>query len=261
MIKKSIVGLLHLGGDLRYLRGIKQNFPLTHSAESAGKGIFVKRTIERFLEGLEEYNLGVTSRATGQLREFLKKVNDRPIGTLLTKEEAEQIVQMVQSLEKTFYAEATGIHSFFTSEKRISMDKLTVQQETLFPAGVFGELPDIAKYDVREAGMCIAFERATAAAFHVLRATEAVLRELYCRTVKQKRVKCPTWGNISSDLATRKKKPSATMMKNLDYIRENFRNPTNHPEIRYDIEEAQSLFNLCVDVMCRMIKDPLWKKQ
>lgn len=74
-------------------------------------------------------------------------------------------------------------------------------------------------------------------------------------------MKCLNWGVLTEDLAKRRKKPSETILKNLDYIRDNFRNPTAHPEVRYDIEEAQSLFNLCVDIISRMINDPLWKKE
>lgn len=261
MIKKSIVGLLLLGGDLRYLREREEGNLISHKAEGEEKGILVRRTIERFLQRLEEYGMLVTSRAAGPLYKFLDKIKDRPTGSKLNAQEAGQLGEIVESLGNTFFAEAEGVHSFFTTDKIISIDKLTVKQESLFPSGVFSQLPDIAKYDVREAGMCIAFERATASAFHILRATEAVLREFYCRVVKQKRVKCLNWGNITTDLAGKRKKPSATTINNLNYIRENFRNPTNHPEYRYNVEEAQSLLSLCVDVISRLIKDPLWKKR
>ncbi len=140
------------------------------------------------------------------------------------------------------------------------MDKLTLNQDILFAPGIFDQLSEIAKYDVKEAGMCIAFERTTAAAFHILRATEDVLRNFYCYIIKRKRTAKLNWGNITSHLATKKKKGLNGIIKNLDYIRENFRNPTAHPEVRYDIEEAQSLFNLCIDIMSIMIKSPLWKK-
>ena len=40
-----------------------------------------------------------------------------------------------------------------------------------------------------------------------------------------------------------------TSRKDLDRIRANYRNPTNHPEKIYNIEEAQDLFNLCVGVV------------
>ncbi|TET45414.1 hypothetical protein E3J62_07610 [candidate division TA06 bacterium] len=261
MIKRSIVGLATLGGAIWYLQGRKEGDYITHKEEEGSRAVMVKGAVEGFLKRLKKYDMAVTLRAAGDLRAFLRKIKDRKTGAKLTKSEAAELRRIITSLEKTFRAEAKGIHSFFTTDKMISMQKLTAKHEALFPKGVFSELSEIAKYDVGEAGLCIAFDRATAAAFHILRATEAVVREFYYRIVKRNRVSVLTWGNITSDLSKRKRKPSPVIMKNLDYIRDNFRNPTAHPEARYNIEQAQSLFNLCIDAMSKMIKDPLWLRE
>ena len=39
----------------------------------------------------------------------------------------------------------------------------------------------------------------------------------------------------------------------LDHIRSNFRNPTDHPEKIYDIEEVQDLLNVRCDAISRMV--------
>jgi len=44
-----------------------------------------------------------------------------------------------------------------------------------------------------------------------------------------------------------------TLFDNLDNIRFNFRNPTQHPETIYDIELSQDLFSICIDVINRMV--------
>ncbi len=250
-----------LGGSLRYLLGRKEGNFITHEKELGTKRLYIKGSIETFLSAIKEYDMNVTLRAADDLRDFFDKIKEREIGSRLNSNEADELYDIISSLTKTFEAEARGIHSFFTTDKQISMDKLTIKHEALFPEKVFDELSEIAKYDVKEAGMCIAFERSTAAAFHILRATEEVLRNLYYRIVKQKRVKTLTWGNIIQDLSKKRKKPSETIMKNLDYIRFNFRNPTSHPDARHNIEEAQSLFNLCIDIISRMIKSPLWRQK
>lgn len=54
--------------------------------------------------------------------------------------------------------------------------------------------------------------------------------------------------------------PQKELLDNLDNIRVSFRNPTQHPEKRYDIDEAQDLFNLCIEVVNRMAKDLLKRK-
>jgi len=150
------------------------------------------------------------------------------------------------------------MHAFFATQKKTPIETLTEEQEKLFPDGLFDELPDIGKYDIREAGMCIAFERNTAAAFHVLRATESVLRTYYCGIVKRNRPNVLTWGSMINDFKKHRKQPPALILKNLEYIRENFRNPTAHPDVRYDSEGAQSVFNLCVDIMTRLLRASLW---
>lgn len=54
------------------------------------------------------------------------------------------------------------------------------------------------------------------------------------------------------------KRPPRELLDALDRIRENFRNPTNHPDKIYDIEEVQDLFGLCLDVINRMVQPPCW---
>jgi len=144
--------------------------------------------------------------------------------------------------------------AFIVTDKRIDVEKLLDEVAGLFAPGTFAKLPEIAQYDFAESGKCIAFERPTAAAFHCLRATEAVLRYYYCSLVKQRRPEL-MWGPMVDSLRRSRKNPPAVLLSNLDNIRHSFRNPTAHPEARYDISEVQDLFNLCVEVVNRMVKD------
>ena len=164
------------------------------------------------------------------------------------------------TLKHTLFAEAADRHVFFVPNRRINLDWLLQNPAKLLPEGVFDALPDIAKYDLAEAGKCIAYSVPTGAAFHILRASEAVLRDYYCRIIHRNRVAPLTWGAITADFKKHRTKPSAEILENLDYIRRNFRNPTSHPEARFDLEEAQRLFQLCIDAIARIISDPLWTK-
>ena len=56
-------------------------------------------------------------------------------------------------------------------------------------------------------------------------------------------------------LRQRRDAPSDELLENLDLIRRSFRNPTAHPEKSYDIDEAQDLFGLCIDVVNRMARE------
>jgi hypothetical protein len=61
------------------------------------------------------------------------------------------------------------------------------------------------------------------------------------------------WGNMVTQLkAKTKNKPPATLLASLDLIRSAYRNPTQHPEALYDIDSAQDLFGVCIDVIGKM---------
>jgi hypothetical protein len=117
-------------------------------------------------------------------------------------------------------------------------------------------MPKIARYDFQEAGRCIAFELPTAAAFHLMRGTEDVLRALYCVKVKQKakRVDPLKWGPMLIHLNKLTRPLPKELMHELDWLREHFRNPTQHPEKMYDLDEAQGLLERSIDVVNRMMK-------
>jgi hypothetical protein len=64
------------------------------------------------------------------------------------------------------------------------------------------------------------------------------------------------WGSMTSALERKKvRKPSKTILESLDLIRSSYRNPTQHPRIKYDINQAQDLFGLCVDIINKLVLD------
>ncbi len=67
------------------------------------------------------------------------------------------------------------------------------------------------------------------------------------------------WRAMVQNLASKRKfgrdKNYEVLFKNLENICVSFRNPTQHPEKIYDIEEVQDLWGLSVDVINRMSKD------
>ena len=52
--------------------------------------------------------------------------------------------------------------------------------------------------------------------------------------------------------------PDATLTHSLDGLRRHFRNPTQHPDKVYDVDEAQDLFAACLDATNRMAAAPRW---
>ena len=80
-----------------------------------------------------------------------------------------------------------------------------------------------------------------------------VLFKSHFRTGNEKRA----WGPLIVDLKakSRSPKPDAALLAHLDHLRERFRNPTDHPDKTYDIEEAEDLVHLVVDVINRCMRD------
>ncbi len=251
MIKQDIWNYIQIGTDLRYLQEAEKGRYLKRKDDSG----WILNNIKRVLDALDEFGLPVTKRASTGLREFYNKHRNCKFDTEITSEQASELRNIIKTLRHTFTAEAQGIFAYIVTDKRIDVDKLLDDVSALFSPRIFQLMPDIAQYDFMEAGKCIAYELPTAAAFHILRGTESTLRLYYCNHIKRGRLTTLLWRPMVEHLRKCKKPMPKILLDNLDNIALNFRNPTAHPEYRYDIYEVQDLFNLCVDVNNRMISD------
>jgi hypothetical protein len=113
-------------------------------------------------------------------------------------------------------------------------------------------LQEPTKLDIRQAGRCLAFELPTAAGFHIMRATESILRDYYVAHVGKK-PKTRNWGKYIADLKTSSANPKTVAV--LDQIRTLHRNPTIHPEVVLSGSEAQTLFGIAQSAITAMIED------
>lgn len=249
MIPRSIYSYYKFGTSVRYLQDSKMGYRIGDE-----KSPFVLGNLVRFFSSLGELNLEVTKRAVSRLEDILEEFRKAEKGARLTVEQASRLKKLMNETRITLEAELQGFRAYFTTPKRLDIKRLIDDVASLFSPGTFDKLPSIARYDFAEAGKCIVFDRPTAAAFHMLRATEAVLRAFYCILVHQRRCDL-MWGPMVNDLRKRRKgAPHKVLLDNLDNIRRSFRNPTQHPEAIYNIEEVQDLWGLCVDPVSRMAK-------
>ncbi len=247
MESKAIDRYIIFGTELRYLQDCQPTW------ETAGDDCVVAN-IDRFFAHLDEFGLPVSRRAAFGLKAFNQSLKEAEPGHTLTQEKATDLSQMMSKIRDTLMAEANGKVAFIVTDKRVDVNKLLGDVRSLMAPDVFDSLPDIGQYDFTEAGKCIAFERATAGAFHMLRGTESMLRDFYCSIVKRGRVGPPLlWGPMIKHLRTRRGLSADPLLDNLDNIRRSFRNPTQHPEKVYDIQEVQDLWGLCIDVINRMV--------
>jgi hypothetical protein len=249
MIPRSIYLYYWFGTCLRYL----QDAP---SGTLLGKpdGDSIKFNLKRFFEYLDALDLQVTARAARELRALFDELSQLDPAGDLSADQAPRLSNLVSQVRLTLDAELEGVKAYVITPKRLDIHQLLKSIPTLFSPGIYNKLPPIAQYDFTEAGRCIAFERSTAATFHLLRGTEAVLKKFYCALTGRKTCKL-MWAATVDELRTRRKaEPYNVLLDNLDNIRRSFRNPTQHPEMIYDIHEVQDLWGLCVDAVNRMAK-------
>ncbi|MBR7979208.1 hypothetical protein [Burkholderia cenocepacia] len=236
------------GTTVRYLQDVREGYKIK------GSGNVLVNVDALFLR-LRELELRVTINAADKLEEFRKELGGSDDDVEMTQAQSSKLRGLIFELRRTMEAELKLINAYTISPKRLDVAKLTDDIEHLFAPGVYQSLTDVAKYDISEAGRCIAFERPTAAAFHLMRATEEVLRGYYCFYVRRNRIDKMLWYPMIQALQQhRRAKVNDVLHRQLDNIRVSFRNPTQHPDKMYDIQEVQDLFGLCVDVINRMQK-------
>jgi len=209
--------------------------------------------IDEFLKTLAELSLQVTNKVAVDLYQIRSEIEQLPKDAKVDATLADRVHGVINKLDVTLDAELQLKSAFVVTPKRFTLEHLLSDPGGLFGEDTFEKLPIICQFDFTQAGFCIAFGLPTAAAFHIMRGTEGVLRFYYVSIVKRYRVKLLLWNDMVTQLRTKRGVPKP-LLDNLDNIRTNFRNPTQHPEARYDIDEAQDLLSVSIDVVNRMIR-------
>jgi hypothetical protein len=219
----------------------------------------VKNSLDTLIEELKVGDFQVTLAAMESIA-FTEMVsgldaletNETPVGTGL----AGMIRGQLAAIETVIFPESAIKRIYVLPSRRFNSDALLSSPQRLFKDGTFDKLDVIAKQDISSACRCILFGEATAAAFHILRATESVLKSYYFHHKKQHRLAKPMWGPMLAELkAKTKNRPPETLLTSLDLIRTAYRNPTQHPEATYEIDSAQDLFGVCLDAIGKMACD------
>jgi hypothetical protein len=229
---------IHTGLIIRLLR---------HSSGFSVEAI-VSET-DKLDQNLRQSGFSVSSEGLMYLKKFAESLkNEQDQKRVVTPAEVGRLSELMNVIEQMVFAEAQTKRIYVLSEGRFNMANLVDKPWQMFAKDIFFRLPDLAAYDISEGFKCIVFSRATAAAFHLLRATEGTLREYYFQQVKRDRVQPLLWASIVQDL-TRRKKKDESLLTRLDFIRSTYRNPTDHPDARFDLDQAQDLLGLCIDVI------------
>lgn len=146
--------------------------------------------------------------------------------------------------EAVLVAELQGAALYFASAKGgYDTRALTDMGEALFPPSLAMKVPD-ALTDVRAGARCLAFDLPTAAAFHLHRANESVLRRYFDEVAGfDNRPASSNMGDYLNALKT-KKLGDPKVLGALQTIKDLHRNPIMHPEECIEtVDEAISLLS------------------
>ncbi|MGD0417450.1 MAG: hypothetical protein ABSA80_18985 [Terriglobales bacterium] len=260
----QIHGLTELGDGIRY----SDVWWAWHTSRAALDEIYRQRPLNFTTNvALRLYN-AITAVVPKEWDDMIAKLPRKPEDPELIPEEepaifpwlVTAIVEAAKEFETVLRTECQVMDSYYVSKKgAYSTADLIEHAHYQIPETTRGKVPEQTKNDFDQAGKCIAFDLPTAAAFHLLRSTEAVIRQYYevlVPGVKKAPPKARNWGVYIKLLSDHGAEPKVTSL--LFHIKDAYRNPVLHPEENYTDEMVQVLFGVCVSAIV-MIVDALNK--
>jgi hypothetical protein len=237
-----------LGTILHPLSGVEEGMNLAQAAWDFNSG----RVWLNYILNNDQFNLVVSRTAAldilNAIDSFLpKKTAD--FSTIdperkLNWAEAYRMRTALSEFETVFAAECPTWDTYVVSKKGIySTAALVERAEMAIDEDARKALSKDTISDFKQAGRCLAFELATAAGFHTMRAVEGVVRT-YWRLVKGQpaTAKAPDLAVCINELRAAGEDPK--LMDILDHIRDLHRNTLMHPEAFLTMTEALRLFDI-----------------
>lgn len=219
------------------------------------------RLLVEFAAEIHGQPMPKTRAATWELNAHLTKVSgylDEAIMsgsmTSINVLDAHQCQVLADALLSEFERESDRVSVFGITKQGIydTIDLLE-SAENKFPANLLKIMPMAVIDDLKEAGKCLAFDRPTACAFHVCRATEGLMLKYYeVLASKPWNFKTRGWQNYVDQLA--KLKAPKQITNRLNEIRSD-RNSYAHPDVTVPIDEMLPVYDLCTGVMFYMAKE------
>jgi hypothetical protein len=218
--------------------------------------------LTRLGDNLQKNNFPVTSehfhRFIAPIGEKLKsEIANSDQGTFaLRLIDAQALSTELSALERMISAEAVLRTVCIPVDARFKSNTLLHTPTTLLRAGIYERMSKLAQTDYHEGCKALSLGCCTASAFHVLRCVEEGVRALY-RSHFPRGDSSRAWGVLTNELKRKNRNPKPTdlLMAQLDLVRQKFRNPTQHPEKEYDLDEASDLLFSSLELFGRIYTD------
>lgn len=226
-----------------------------YQARTALENLFKQRALEVCYGVANELYVAIEGVVPRDFDQAIAKIpadaaTEQPIGWI-----ANNIKAAADRFETIISAELSNSDTYWISPKGTHKTSMLLQFAHMeLPPSVLAEVPEV-KSDFDEAGRCLLFDTATAAGFHLLRATESVIRKYYkAVTGNEPPLKFRNWGAYVKILG-KQARANPKVVAAIDHIREHYRNPVLHPQDDLSAEQAQVLFGLCVSVITLIAGD------
>lgn len=262
----NLTQIIAIGVHLAFLDRSTEESLLKAQKNSGSTGLYdAIRVID---DGIEKLDFRVTRSAmlnAGFLQ--LKKDIELEIEDQENQENQEEIItnselanRIKRLSEKIWYvlnAEGAISNVYLLTEQRYKLGNLLEDISLLFSKNVYINLPTFAQSDFEQAGKCIAFGVPTAAAFHLVRGLEAYLKYFYQEITGEVLIGRETWGQIlnlfgNHEEIINQSNDLSYVLEKLDSVRVEYRNPTQHPDKFYDMDLAQDLLGVVIEIVNKM---------
>lgn len=175
-----------------------------------------------------------------------------------------QLISKAKEFETVLSAELQTLATYHVTQKGIySTPDLIDHAENILPVPVLEKVGVGVVEEIRQSGRCLAFDCATASAFHILRAAEVVMHEYYisvCKPKNQKRLR--SWGAYITELKKSNDPNVPEVVAMIQQIKDRHRNLIMHPEVVLSPDEAFTLFEIAQAAIIAMAdKLPVVKKK
>ena len=232
------------------------NYHLVRFIATTENKVEIILRIREHIARLQELKLVITLRIFKNPVEKLIRRIELAEGDTITEEHREELDEIFNQADPAMDAELEMKMVLSATQKRFDTEYLLNTPKNLLADKVWGYMSEQAKQDFSESTRCIAMNLPTASAFHLMRAVEECLKQLYFHFIKRNRLSKPMWASMVTKLSSKNNpKPRKETLDILDIIRVNYRNPTQHPEKNYTIDEAQDLLNNSIVVINCIYKD------
>jgi hypothetical protein len=243
-----------LGKNLQRVRDVRVN---DTSISAFTPLIIVNWTFEAFIKASMDMAFPLSQNEAVRLHAV---VSDAVKGKHVSQETAKELNRRIDDFETVFAREAQRVSVFTVTPKGIyDIEKLINEGENKFPPELLAVMPPNVIEDVQEASRCMAFERGTACAFHICRATEGLMRAYYKKLTGDDWPPPPPkppmrkeWAVLVDQLAV--EGAPRKIIERLKELRDD-RNSYAHPDVTVPIDEAPIVYETCTFAMFYIAKE------